>query len=521
MSIRPFSDNALFIRNWKERMRPHMAGSAACVALIVIFFIFIGNYINRDALDYYDYAQKKSIPVPWLNYAFFYLAVMQGVILFLFGCISVTRMAGQEKISGTLDFHRCSPLERINQIIGLVLGAASLEWCLFLGTMAISAVVMVMAQIDGVKCLIFYLSMIISALFIHSLSALCALYTNPRRYRAGSVVILIYLMSSMAFMLSCVYHATPFPAYTDLYNLLIQQNIASSAWEHQHSLMMRSFFGYPMHYFLLQALIQVPLLILFLIGIKRRFEYGERPVWSKIESVVFVSLALFYLSGSISQIGYYPYAIPFNAQLIFFWFAVFFLMLMAAPPATPTQLAFLKGLRRARKTGCQRLSPNDDRSSNSLWITAFCCSIAAMFVMIVSFNLHIASLYELVKILFAGLCHVIFFCGILEYFNLSKYHQKKALLIVGIIILWFLIPIFGYITNVRASNVKYLQYFLAPSPLFGMPMLTSIIDDHPGRYAADLEPYVFIIVSAVMAVLALLLARAERLRLTSTINSTV
>jgi len=81
MSIPYFSDNAIFMRNWRERMRLPVVASYIIISVIVISLIILACYLNRDSIDEYDYVNKTRVAVHWLHMAFFIIAIFQGIVL--------------------------------------------------------------------------------------------------------------------------------------------------------------------------------------------------------------------------------------------------------------------------------------------------------------------------------------------------------------------------------------------------------------------------------------------------------
>jgi len=497
-------DNALFIRNWRERMRLHLVSSSVFLTALVIILIFLGNYLNRDIISQYDYATKTQLKIPWINSALFQLTIFQGFILLLFGTISAGRMASIEKTGGTLDFHRSSPTPRFNQFLGILLGAPVLEWCLFLATLLVSLIVIIIANIPPLNCILFYFSLIITALLLHSFSILYMLSGN-KRLRIGGLFFAFYFFLSGFFVLSCLYQLTPFPAYEKLSHILLDFNKSPSAWDTQWQTSLHSFFGYAIPFPILQLIIQLPLILLFALGICRKFEYAERPVWTKVQSAIFTALILFYFSGSIVNFKTTGQHYFMGAMAIPFWFVAFIVILITAPMATPNYLSFAKGLYRARKMKTLRLSANDDYSSNWLWLIVSCLTSSVIFFITILFS-ETPNPQHLVQLI-TGLSYIVFYAQILEYFNSSKYHSKKALFISGLILLWLIIPVFGMISKTVIQSPYYLQYFFAPSPFFGTWMAQECLTKTGNDIA---QPLVFIIISVVLALAAILLAGNAR-----------
>ena len=79
MSILPLLDNALFIKNWRERMRSHVVLGYIVIAFCVVSLIYINAYLNPGVKNYL----LPEFQAHWLNTALFSLTIAQGVLLCL------------------------------------------------------------------------------------------------------------------------------------------------------------------------------------------------------------------------------------------------------------------------------------------------------------------------------------------------------------------------------------------------------------------------------------------------------
>ena len=95
-SLLNFRDNAIFLKNWRERMRFPSVVSAVMIAVVAVALILIEASVN----EHYTYHYKKvnahsrasngkyyggpeydaiKILTPWLNEAVYNIAVFQGM----------------------------------------------------------------------------------------------------------------------------------------------------------------------------------------------------------------------------------------------------------------------------------------------------------------------------------------------------------------------------------------------------------------------------------------------------------
>lgn len=506
MKILALNDNALFIRSCRERLRMPMVISAGVVLCLLVVLGFVGFHFEEAGKTLN--AQRDG---RWLYNVFLYIAIMQGVLLLLFGTIAAGRMSFKEKIGGTLEFHRCSPTSRLNQVIGLVLGAPILEWCLFLFLFAISLYLALATRINLTAFFTFYGALILCAVFFHSLTILIALSSTQKYRQAGFIPIFFllwfFLPVSFALQLSSLYHATWFPAYEYLWQEVIHE-AGGGFWNDQ---LLHSFFANPMPFLPLQLIVQLPLIILMWLGIRRKISQPEGQLFSKVESAAMSFLLLFYYTGSavsaffINTVKKGHMIWQKEGYLYIFFCLVFLLMIGGALIVTPSYLSYTKGLQRKKKLGLRGNDYNNDTGSTTVWILTMVL-IAAFFYFILSFfgGLKTGNNIACFAVI---LSQMVFFSSSLEAFKLSKYRQKKALFWTVVGIIWIIVPLFGLVTNTGAFHY-YLYSF---SPFFSLT---------PAFDRAGVEfPYAFsLALNGLLAAAAIFMAYRER-RIIQTANN--
>ncbi len=507
ISLFHLRDNAIFLKNWRERMRFASVVSAVIIAVVVIVLILIEASIN----DHYTYRYEKvngkvdaknlyqngiyvvhgqryrstKIPLPWLNEAIYNIAIFQGILLLFFGSLSSYRMAREERLSGTLDFHRSSPTPRSHQVIGLLIGGPVLEWVVFFGTLLFSGYLFSLASphLAFFIFLKFYAALIVCAVFFHAFMILLALSQNHRRARIGPflLIFIIYSMMTMIFtlQLSTFYHLSWAPAYEE-FSAAVK---GDSDWKLRDSYdedfhddyyhknkfqLLYSFFGFRIPSLWLQLLVQLPLIGFFCRGIMRKISHPERPMLSKSQWILLTLFVLFlYVGAAFSVVvegcrGYYCRS---NYQIgeytTIFLYYIMALGIMGTLESTPNALLFSKGIRRRKKLGQKYWDPLEDFSGNSVWLFVFCmvvtvCYLTFMYIMKVSLSVQTISLMIV-------LSQIIFFAAAFEFFNLSRHRQKKSIFWTGLGILWIVIPILGSILR-KAGPDAIETYFYVHSP---------------------------------------------------------
>ncbi|MDD5070762.1 MAG: hypothetical protein PHV17_08550 [Candidatus Omnitrophica bacterium] len=472
MRILNLKDNPLFIRCWYERMRFSVVVSAITIMVLVVGLIFLSCYINQETLTVYDYYSKTHTPVPWLNFVFFYISIAQGVLIFFFGTRSISVITSNEKMSGTLDLHRCSPITRINQIIGLLLGAPILEWIVFFMAMLINFVITLLSSIKIYDFIVLYLGMILSVLLWHSLIMFFSLSSSKQRNRlgvlSGFILIFFFLPWILTMRLSSITHLTVFPSYIQLYQSIIGFAQKVPPWRSVNDWnILHGFYGFKIATLPFQFMVQVPLLTLLIFGISRKISFDDRPVFSKIQSSILFFLMIFYLTGSIitntiydsAMYNYYAYNYAILYVICFFVIA-----LVLSFSATPTHLIYSKGLRRVKKTGLSKFSLSDEANSNLLW-TVTILYIASLFYALFCYYLAMPARYA-VLVFFLLSTQLILYTSAFEWFRLSAFRRKMAYFWTLIIILWLIVPILGFVTKPMVTAEFYEYYLSGLSPFF-------------------------------------------------------
>ena len=522
MKILDWQNNALFLQNWRERMRLPSVVAACILTLIIVILIFTNAHMNKES-THYNYRSRPHSPAvtfPWYKKFFLDLTVFQGIIILFFGTFSAGRMAARERTSGTLDFHRSSPTPRATQVFGILFGSTILEWFLFWGVFALELGLAFIYGLPLIALLKFNFALIVCAILFHSFAILFNITLNSTKSRVIGfpTLIFFYFLVHLVFVgnFSFVYHLTWLPTY-DAINTAIKglPPVTDNSYYYTNFYKnLNNFFGQEWPALVLQLFVQIPLIGLFMTAISRRIASNEKPTLSKAQLLLGYLLILFLMTGSIYSLileryhSRYFYPTDF---LELFFYTVIILSMVASFMATPTQLMYLKALRRGRKLGLKKMNSGDDGASNHLWLGVLCLITIVFYslqtiICEAPFKVHLLAIIIL-------LSYVVFFASLLEYFLLSQFHKNKILLGALMIILWFLIPSFAFITQSFNYNSPIPRNLLSFSPFFGG------IPDIMKSYRDQMDLMPDLVISGGLAVVAVLLALRERIRLRALVNS--
>jgi hypothetical protein len=521
------ADNPLFLANSRERFRPSIFFSYVTLVFLIGFLIIVNattkeqyfyytdydkyTYNNYNGASYPQYEQQKVL-IPAPHNIILGIAIMQHVLLLFFAVISVYKIAGREKINGTLDFHRSSPYPRWKQAFGLLIGATSVEWVMFGLTAVAQIFIALIFKIDLLILANFYTGLIMTALLFQSCGLLAGLLRNNDKISGHGIGILFgfWIFGQILFIndLSAVYHLSWMPAYNHLKASLLHvdlRHIGRFGYNHaQNYLILYSFLSYILPSLLYQAIVQIPIMGLMISASIRRMTHPEHPLFSKAQFALLSFFILFLLFGSnVSNIligkyaQYYPHYPKNNFLIEQFYFTAVVLGILGALAVTPTKSLFTKGWRRCHKLQAKSIRPDDDTSTNFSWLTTYAFITLIMF----TFNIYIVKTPPITAILIylMTISHIVFFATAYEFFQLSRWGKKKIIFGTAIIILWVLLPTLGNLLK-SAGILKYLQIITTSfSPFMGG---ISFCQDKLG-IACGTEHGNFIIAVATVFVLAL------------------
>lgn len=464
MPLKP-RDNALFVRNFRERLRPHVIGSYAAI-LFLLVMIFLLSLTDIIAETGRENALFPFIPHYVPAEILTVIALFQGFVLLVLGTFSAYRMALQDRLNGTLDFFRATPTKSLDHVLGLVFGATITEWFFFLLLVPVMFALALLSDVKFAALAEFYAGLALCAVFYHSLGVLAGVCANLKKYRAtmnilllaalicGGAVALIAIKSSVA------YHATFLPCYLNLLSGSMDRGTFPGSDLLNYGFY--TFFGKPFPSLLFQALVQAPLIVLAWLAIKRKISSAENPLLSGLQLLFSISLILvFFASDSLFaeefRRGWYSPNTP-NVLLLTYFNLAFFLSVIFTIMATPTALGYQKALNRAAKSGLSKPGWFDEDNSNAGWTTILCVLFGVAYFALcarfeVSFGVFAAGFAVLAAF-------IVFFASAYEFFKLGRFRGKTIIFSTAVLILWIALPI----TEGIITGMKYI-FFFCFSPL--------------------------------------------------------
>lgn len=474
MSWLAFKNNAMFLQSMRQRMRLPTVISFAILTFIILSLIFSNASVNSHRYLSVNLEIFQQI----LNAQLFLLLGL--------GSWNVFQAAVRERVVGTLEFHRSSPTPAFWQMIGLLLGAVSLEWIIFLVTVPISLVISIQTPLGFSLVVQVYVAVVLCALLFHMVTLFLGLLRigklQNRKMNFSGVFffIVFYIFSHMLWGFASYgmevrkvsAHLTCFPVLSQVYEKA-QENIYHGSDKkypqqnryyqdyRRHKDVKSMFYKVEMSPLSLQIILLLPLLYLLTNGIIRLLKQPHAPPFSKGQQLIglayifFIFLADVYIEYVHPKIDYYgPYSRQYDTFFIFgFGLLVLICAVMGIFMSTPSRLSYLIGVKKSSRMG-RKLTLMDDHNSCFFWLAGFIVIILSYFLMLKPLLSSIdRNFYSIILIIL--LIQISAIAGSWEAFILSRYGSSPILFGVGLSILWIFMPIFGSIFNGEWSRPYY------------------------------------------------------------------
>lgn len=437
--MNPFQlkDNALFLSCWHERNRP--------IQLICYTIFIIGILL----LTFFSIALFDQTPnMSWLI-LFYVLTTIQAVALLLIGSLFASSLSSRERTCATLDFHRNSPQPVIEKIIGLVLGATWFEWSLFLLLFVIELPFAILPQIALVDILLFNASLMLTGIFFQTTASMLALL-SPQKKR-GSPFALLFLLLFLGWpLVGFIFASSQSSFFAHLFGATVLKYIYHEPFVRFNGW----FYHFQLPLILLQGIVQLPLILLMIKGLKRIFNRPNSPAWSKLDVIGFFGFIFFMITGFfvanyshfniiVEQHSYGRYNTlslgDFTLQsmglFIILFAAIGFFIGFFTVPSYFKRTKYL--ILSTKKSSALNNFFND--GATSLPTILIYLAIGTIFMLPYIF-LQKIPIPNALAILTMLSSHIIAFAGFLEFFRLSRFRSDKVFFVTTLIVLWVFVP---------------------------------------------------------------------------------
>lgn len=365
--------NPLFVKSVRQRLRMRELIAWCTITVLITTLVFVGTYFTateRHIADPTEAARAAFVPVMFI----------QGFILILLGTGSVASGITVERMDGTLDYQRMTPMSPTAKILGYLFGLPVREYVMFLTTLPFVVICVVKGGLDVARVAELYLVFFVSTWLYHMTGMVAGMIARrPRRagWFARLMVIALYLFFPRFanFGFTFLGHLTFLPAWYAIMAGELQLPARGAELARYETV---RFFTVALRPTLYSLLVQGGLLLSFFSIVRRKWLQATNHAFSKGGALVFHGAVQLLVLGSLWPFLTGQRSIAFVAdgviQLRHQWAGVFYCFffisglsgLALIHSITPSRHAFQRGLRRARKLGWRRVPGSSDEAGGLL-----------------------------------------------------------------------------------------------------------------------------------------------------------
>jgi hypothetical protein len=463
-------NNAMFLSCWHERNRPVQL---ICFSILIVSVIL---------LSFLSISMTQQQPDKTWEALFYVIASIQALVLLLVGSIVVGYLASRERTSETLDFHRNSPQPVLEKIFGLVLGGTWFEWAVFAILFVIELPFALLPKINLTDILLFNFSILLSGIFFHTSAAAFALI-SPQKKRGSPIIFFVLFFMFGWPLLSLAFSSSHSGFFTHLFGATAVMYLSPNNTDLRFN---GWFYSFDLPLIVVQALIQLPLTLLMVRGIKRVFNMPNSPAFAKEDVIRFCFFLFFMITGffvanyihfdQFHQPYRYSYITPerfleqSTTTYLVLLTAVGFLMGFLTVPSyfKRSKFVVLSGKKIAKFNGVF------DDGATSFPTIAIYLLIGALCLIPYTLIARIPAINAGAALLMLSF-HIVAFAGFLEFFRLGRFRGNKIFFVTTLIIWWLFIPwLLSAIYNFKLENIFDIGGL---SPFVGFTYAVGILAD--------------------------------------------
>lgn len=383
--------NPIVKRYARSRLRPMGLGVWALLSVLIAGFIFFG--VRAGSAYRLDFDPIDAARMPLIPLLFF-----QGVILFVLATGQVAGAMTAEADEGVLDYQRLAPMTPLAKVVGYLFGLPIREWVLFAVTLPFSIWSMWQGEVPLKIGLQLYGVFIVAGVLYHLTGLLAGTVMKNRRWAFLSsmgLVFLLYTVIPQAAKFGLVYfkYVTIMPVVEECYPHLIERKAGALVETYQTLLPSARFFGLNFPQGVFTLLSQGVLILVMMTMLWRRWRRSESHLLGKFGAAgLFGWIQLVLLGNSLplietgelfpsrefgrqfSQISQFDSQTwspdPGEALAMIGLFGVVSLLMLwwMILLITPDHEGQVRGWRRARKVGRNRLALASDSATSVPWV---------------------------------------------------------------------------------------------------------------------------------------------------------
>ena len=467
-------DNAMFSACYRQRMRPGSVLGALILLVVIVAVAALYSSANR-AGNYYDVLNDMLIVIYSCQ-----------IVILLLGAVRLSNLVRQERVSGTLDFHRVSPQNRLDIVKGLLFGAPILEWILALTLLPAFMLMGISWGLPLLDLVTYELALFLAVLAAGQFFMVLVLLPGEERLKAsgpvsfgGIVFVGVFLVASYmpSIMLFDEGQNTFSPSYYAFTPYFFWHVVQQVYGQETPDIPLPVTFG-------IQAAVQIPLLCFGVWVAVRRLKYPERPLFSKAQAFTLVFLAFgLYLAEVLNNFAGQS---EFPELILGIAVLAAFMGLFGAFMVSPNRLLVIRGKYLDDWQGQMkwRNLVLSDSASNLFWLVGY-SMLTFVTVALIWFLAFAGYLgqdgYRYVLFLFP-LCGFIIaqvacFGGLYEVFLLGRFHKSVSLFSLFVFLFWIAFPALGLILGTETRSGIYWST-LVLSPVYAPLSIISLATEN-------------------------------------------
>ena len=381
--------NPIFVMNVRRQLRRKQMIGHGLVMFLITLFVYLIIYLTTTERGMYDHQGAARL-------AFLWILLIQGFVLMFGGTGDVAAGIATDREKGLIDYQRMTPMSPASKIAGYLFGLPVREYYRFAITLPFMLFSVIMGQFSLLGVIQLYAAFISSVLLYHMTGMVAGMLAkNPRKASrlARTLVIALYLVLPRFADLGITFFEFLRP-YAVLSGVLGDELDIGSLSDDADRWRQVGFFNLQLSPTLFTLLVQGTLLYTLYTTVRRKWRHETSHALPKIYALVlFGAVALMVLGNlwtlmaSRDGLGVFDnfgdpgdpdtrvvaYVVLFCVQATLMLALAFFLICVV----TPDRHHFIKGIRRARKRGLERIPRTDDAASG-LWVAGALMAITSL-----------------------------------------------------------------------------------------------------------------------------------------------
>lgn len=488
-AIRSLVQNPLFVMGVRRRLRRKQLVGYGLVMFLLTLFIYVIIYLTTTQRGIADPERAAEI-------AFVWILVLQGIVLMFLGTGNVAAGIADDREKGLLDYQRMTPMTPTSKIVGYLFGLPVREYYMFAITIPFMLFSIVVGRF-AVSGVIQLYAVFMSSVLLYHMTGMVAgmLAKNPRRAArlARVLVILLYLVLPRLSHLGITFFEFLRP-YAVLAAVLGEELNVANLSEDAETWRRVGFFSLEMSPTVFTLLLQGTLLWTLYSAVRRKWRHETSHAIAKNQAVGLYAAMVTMIIGSLwpiladrDALGVFEnfgdpsdpdvrlaiFVVLFCVYAVFMVFMSFFLICVT----TPERYQYVKGIRRAKKRGLERVPRGEDAASG-LWTASALFGITAVGYLILAGTGVRTDVLVRPLALEQYLLPLLLFAAIISYVQVLREYTTPRYFWLGIGLMWIVPTLVAIVLLAAWSAALPAMYVGVTNPvgMFAYAFLWTFMD---------------------------------------------